>query len=145
MKLIQLLITIAIGAVLTACAVQGYEGPALPDSETALIQTSNRTAGGGSDLGSTGAPGFYLTSVDGKELRNVTGVQVLPGRRCIELLIRAQVDGTKALSVSMRSLAEGTKHNSVLLEIGAVDHRLRQSGLLIWRRMRRSLTVYFER
>ena len=87
-KLIQLLVTIAIGAVLTACAVQGYEGPALPDSETALIQTSNRTTGTGSDL-NTGAPGFYLTSVDGKELRNVTGVQVLPGRRCIELLLRA--------------------------------------------------------
>ena len=88
MKLIQLLITIAIGAVLTACAVQGYEGPALPDSETALIQTSNHMAGGAFEL-DTGAQGFYLTSVDGKELRNVTGVQVLPGRRCIELLIRA--------------------------------------------------------
>ena len=87
-KLIQLLITIAIGAVLTACAVQGYEGPALPDSETALIQTSNIMAGGAFEL-DTGPPGFYLTSVDGKELRNVTGVQVLPGRRCIELLIRA--------------------------------------------------------
>ena len=82
MKLIQLLITIAIGAVLTACAVQGYEGPALPDSETALIQTSNPTAEGGSDL-VIGTSGFYLTSVDGKELRNVTGVQVWPFRRCI--------------------------------------------------------------
>ena len=87
-KLIQLLITNAIGAVLTACAVQGYEGPALQDSETALIQTS-KLGDGGASYPDTGTSGFYLTSVDGKELRNVTGVQVLPGRRCIELLSRA--------------------------------------------------------
>ena len=43
MRFIQMLTGITFSFVLAACAaVQGYEGPALPDSETALITTSTR-------------------------------------------------------------------------------------------------------
>ncbi len=87
MKLTQLLMAIVIGAVLAACAVQGYEGPALPDSETALVQTiqNGELLGSSEKLQVRG--GFVLTAVEGRDLKGVSQARVLPGRRCISLLV----------------------------------------------------------
>ena len=74
---------ITVSFVLVACAaVQGYEGPALPDSDTALITTSTRGDRDGLDYRS------YFTAVDVyTPLENVANVRVLPGRRCVTLRV----------------------------------------------------------
>ncbi len=86
MRLIQMFTGIIVSFVLVACAaVQGYEGAALPDSETALITTSTRGDGNGFGYRS------YFTAVDvDAPLEDVTKVRVLPGRRCVTLRIPLQ-------------------------------------------------------
>ena len=74
---------VTVSFVLVACAaVQGYEGAALPDSETALITTSTRGDRDGLDYRS------HFTTVDvNTPLENVANVRVLPGRRCLTLRV----------------------------------------------------------
>ncbi len=83
MRLIQMFAGLFVSFVLLACsAVQGYEGAALPDSETALITTSTRGDRDGLDYRS------YITAVDVyTPLENVANVRVLPGRRCLTLRV----------------------------------------------------------
>ena len=76
-------IGITVSFVLVACStVQGYEGAALPDSETTLITTSTRGDRDGIEYRS------YFTAVDVyTPLENVANVRVLPGRRCVTLRV----------------------------------------------------------
>ncbi len=72
MRLIQMFTGLAVSIVLMACAaVQGYEGPALPDSETALI-----TAGSGS-------PVWIGVSVPGT--RMTQKLRLSPGYSCVNV------------------------------------------------------------
>ncbi len=86
MRFMQMLTGITTSFVLVACAaVQGYEGAALPDSETALITTSTRGDRDGWVYRS------YFTAVDvDAPLEDVADVRVLPGRRCVTLRIPLQ-------------------------------------------------------
>lgn len=86
MRLTQMFTGIIVSFVLVACAaVQGYEGSALPDSETALITTSTRGDRDGVTYRS------YFTGVDvDTPLEDVGNVRVLPGRRCVTLRLRRE-------------------------------------------------------
>ena len=102
MRFMQMFTGITVSFVLVACAaVQGYEGPALPDDETALIATSTRGDRDGWDYRS------YFTAIDvDTPLENVANVRVLPGRRCVTLrLIR---EGARGASPRGRTGSTGS-------------------------------------
>ena len=81
-----MLMGIIVSFVLVACAaVQGYEGAALPDSETALITTSTR----GDRDGWVYQSYFIAVDMDAP-VENVARVRVLPGRRCVTLRMPPQ-------------------------------------------------------
>ena len=91
---------ITVSFVLVACAaVQGYEGPALPDSDTALITTSTRGDRDGLDYRS------YFTAVDVyTPLENVANVRVLPGRRCLTLRVPRDTGPSRGRSIPADSI-----------------------------------------
>jgi len=91
---------LAVSLVLVACsAVQGYEGAALPDSETTLITTSTRGDRDGIEYRS------YFTAVDVyTPLENVANVRVLPGRRCVTLRVPRDTGPGRGRSISADSI-----------------------------------------
>ena len=116
MRPISILGTIVIGALLTGCTNtprQGYEGPALPDEETVLIQASSIEHA----VASTDPPGtigrradrpqsrFSIVGIDGENL-DAFAVRVLPGERCVTLRISegiSQGNNSPFLVVSSRN------------------------------------------
>ncbi len=91
MRFIQMITGVTISFVLTSCAstvLQGYQGPARPDDETALITTrraSTQTVAsrvGRADIVSIDIPGGILST-------STRSARVLPGERCIGVRARS--------------------------------------------------------
>ena len=79
MRLIQLFTAVTVFLALIACAsvpLQGYEGPPLPDAETALIQTRARQD----------RANIMIADIDGQDYTALR-VRVLPGDRCITIRV----------------------------------------------------------
>ncbi len=75
----QLLAVTVTGLVLASCTSvprQGYEGPPLPDTETALIQTTTQQ----------GRAQITIAAVDDQDY-TAYQVRVLPGDRCVTLQV----------------------------------------------------------
>ena len=72
--------------VVASCtSFQAYDGPERPDTETALIKTTNVTV----DPSLYGSGDFparsFFTSVDDQDLPDIAEFRVLPGGRCVTL------------------------------------------------------------
>ncbi len=79
MRLMQLLAVTVTGLVLASCANvprQGYEGPPLPDTETALVQTRAQQ----------GRAQITIAAVDDQDY-DAFRVRVLPGDRCVTIQV----------------------------------------------------------
>ena len=94
MRLMQLLAITVTGLVLASCASaprQGYEGSPLPDSETALIQTTAQQ----------GRSQITIAAVDDQDY-TAFQVRVLPGDRCVTIQVSQYLapdaDGVSRLS-----------------------------------------------
>ncbi len=94
MRLMQLLAVTVTGLVLASCANvprQGYEGPPLPDTETALVQTRAQH----------GRAQITIAAVDDQDY-DAFRVRVLPGDRCVTIQVSQYLapdsDGVSRLS-----------------------------------------------
>ncbi len=82
------------GLTVAACApFQAYDGPPLPDNETALISAADINSAGWNSI---------LTVVDDRKLPYTTRVRVLPGRRCMMLEAQRSSGINNARSASRR-------------------------------------------